>query len=122
MAEKIDPDDLVDAGEVAELLDLSRRQAVSTYRTRYADFPAPVVSKNSGKCDLWLRADIQRWLATTGVWKRHLQLLEDEPEYAEAYAAGGRGEPNADRIGHPRSGLLDRAWRRGRAMAQPPAG
>ena len=58
---KIDPEDLIDAGEVAELLGLARRQAVSTYRSRYADFPAPVIEKNSGKCALWLRRDVERW-------------------------------------------------------------
>jgi predicted DNA-binding transcriptional regulator AlpA len=57
----IDPEDLLDAGEVAALLGLSRRQAVSTYRRRYPTFPAPVVDKNSGKCVLWLRSDIEEW-------------------------------------------------------------
>lgn len=58
---KIDPAELIDAGEVAEILGLSRRQAVSTYRSRYPDFPAPTVEKNSGKCVLWLRSDIEAW-------------------------------------------------------------
>lgn len=58
---KIDPDDLLDAGEVAELLGLSMRQAVSTYRRRYTDFPEPVVAKNNGQCTLWLRTDIEAW-------------------------------------------------------------
>jgi predicted DNA-binding transcriptional regulator AlpA len=62
----VDPTELIDAGEVAELLGLARRQAVSTYRRRYADFPSPVVEKNSGKCDLWLRTDIERWKKRTG--------------------------------------------------------
>lgn len=57
----MNPADLLDATEVAELLGLSRRQAVSTYRARYADFPAPAVEKGSGKCVLWLRADVERW-------------------------------------------------------------
>ena len=57
----IDPVDLLDAGEVAALLGLARRQAVSTYRRRYPTFPAPVVDKNSGKCVLWLRSDIEAW-------------------------------------------------------------
>jgi predicted DNA-binding transcriptional regulator AlpA len=60
---KIDPDDLLDATEVAEVLGLAHRQAVTTYRTRYADFPEPLVRKASNKCVLWLRADIERWLA-----------------------------------------------------------
>jgi predicted DNA-binding transcriptional regulator AlpA len=62
MGKKVDLDDLLDAGEVAVLLGLSLRQAVSTYRRRYPTFPAPVISKNSGKCDLWLRADIDEWM------------------------------------------------------------
>lgn len=60
---KIDTSDLLDAGEVADLLGLARRQAVSTYRARYEDFPAPIVSKNSGMCDLWSRADVEQWKA-----------------------------------------------------------
>lgn len=61
MAKRINPADLIDAGEVAELLGLSRRQAVSTYRTRYPDFPKPVVEKNSGKCILWLKSEVLAW-------------------------------------------------------------
>lgn len=60
---KIDPTDLIDAGEVATLLGLARRQAVSTYRGRYPTFPAPTVEKNSGQCTLWLRSDIEAWKA-----------------------------------------------------------
>jgi len=56
---KIDTSDLLEVGEVADLLGLARRQAVSTYRVRYSDFPAPVVSKNAGVCDLWLGADVE---------------------------------------------------------------
>lgn len=60
---QVDTDQLLDAGEVAALLGLARREAVSTYRGRYADFPVPVVEKNSGKCLLWLRADVESWAA-----------------------------------------------------------
>jgi len=58
---RIESGDLIDAGEVAALLGLARRQAVSTYRARYPDFPAPLVEKNSGKCALWNRPDIEAW-------------------------------------------------------------
>ena len=58
---KVDPADLVDSSEVAELLGLSSSTAVSTYRARYTDFPEPVVQKGSGKCVLWLRAEIETW-------------------------------------------------------------
>ena len=58
---KVDPLDLLDASEVAALLGLARREAVSTYRARYEDLPEPLIAKNSGKCLLWHRADIEAW-------------------------------------------------------------
>lgn len=58
----IDPEDLIDANEVAELLGLAQRSAVSVYRHRYADFPAPVVEKS--RCVLWDRRAIEAWNAT----------------------------------------------------------
>jgi predicted DNA-binding transcriptional regulator AlpA len=58
---KIDPVDLIDAAEVAEALGLSSPRAVSVYRARYEDFPAPLVVKGSGKCVLWARSDVARW-------------------------------------------------------------
>jgi predicted DNA-binding transcriptional regulator AlpA len=61
---KIDPADLLDANEVAGLLGLAHRQAVSTYRSRYADFPEPVVVKAA--CVLWHRPDVEAWARKTG--------------------------------------------------------
>lgn len=58
---KIDPADLLDASEVAELLELSSSRSVSTYRSRYDDFPTPILEKSAGKCLLWLRQDIEQW-------------------------------------------------------------
>ena len=51
--------DLLDAAEVAAMLGLSSRRAVSVYRSRYEDFPGPAVEK--GSCLLWRRADIEAW-------------------------------------------------------------
>jgi predicted DNA-binding transcriptional regulator AlpA len=59
MMPKYDPDDLLDAGEVAELVGLSHRNSVSLYRRRHADFPTPVLTK--GRLMLWSRRDIVRW-------------------------------------------------------------
>src|SRR5687768_8681778 len=59
---KVDPEELVDSGEVASILGLSSPKAVSTYRARYSDFPEPVVTKASGKCVLWLRSDVDAWV------------------------------------------------------------
>ncbi|MCW2748893.1 MAG: hypothetical protein JWR83_3 [Aeromicrobium sp.] len=59
---KVDPNDLLDSNEVAELLGLSSSTAVSTYRRRYADFPEPVITKGSGKCVLWERRSVEVWI------------------------------------------------------------
>lgn len=61
MGRKVDLDDLLDATQVAELLGLSSRGAVSVYRQRYEDFPGPVLERQSGRCQFWLRSDIDAW-------------------------------------------------------------
>ena len=61
MGRKVDIDDLLDADQVAELLGLSSRTAVSVYRRRYGDFPEPVLDRGTGKCRFWLRADVEQW-------------------------------------------------------------
>ncbi len=61
---KVELEDLLNASEVAEVLGLSHRQAVATYRGRYDDFPQPVMSK--GTCVLWRRQDVEAWARETG--------------------------------------------------------
>lgn len=56
---KVDPTDLLNATEVAHVLGLTHREAVSTYRRRYEDFPEPLIQK--GTCVLWHRPDILAW-------------------------------------------------------------
>jgi glutathione-regulated potassium-efflux system ancillary protein KefG len=63
---KVDPGDLIDAAGVAELLGLTHRNSIRVYRTRYVDFPPPVVDMGKGRCLLWLRTDIEQWAKTTG--------------------------------------------------------
>lgn len=53
------PEDLLNAAEVAELLGLSSRTAIATYRSRHEDFPVPVIQK--GTCVLWARPDVKAW-------------------------------------------------------------
>jgi predicted DNA-binding transcriptional regulator AlpA len=64
VARKIDPDQLIDPTEAAEILGLSSGNGVAVYRKRYSDFPAPVVVK--GRCVLWLRQDIEAWAQASG--------------------------------------------------------
>lgn len=61
MGPKVDVDDLIDSSAVAEMLGLAHRRAVSLYRSRYPDFPKPVVSSDAGRCLLWLRQDVEKW-------------------------------------------------------------
>lgn len=59
----MDPQDLVDAAEVAELLGLRHRNSVSTYMRRYQDFPRPLVERGARRGRFWARADVQQWAA-----------------------------------------------------------
>ena len=59
----IDLDELLDADEVAALLRLSSRSAISVYRSRYGAFPEPVLDRGTGKCRFWLRSEILEWNA-----------------------------------------------------------
>lgn len=61
MGRKIDVDDLMDAGDVAQLLGLASRKVVAVYRGRYEDFPKPV-HERSGR-PLWVRSDVEEWAA-----------------------------------------------------------
>ncbi len=60
---RIDLEDLLDAEQVAEVLGLSSARGVGAYRNHYEDFPAPVIERSSGRCQLWLRADVVQWRA-----------------------------------------------------------
>lgn len=56
---KVDTTELINAAEVADLVGLANRSAVSVYRARYDDFPDPVIVK--GSCMLWRRRDVEAW-------------------------------------------------------------
>jgi len=56
-----DLDQLIDAQEVATILGLAHRNSVSTYRTRYADFPSGQPTPGGGRSRLWVRGEILAW-------------------------------------------------------------
>jgi predicted DNA-binding transcriptional regulator AlpA len=63
MSPTVRTEDLVDAHEVAEILGLSHPSAVSVYQHRYREMPRPVVDLGRGRPKLWLRPDVEVWLA-----------------------------------------------------------
>lgn len=61
---RIDTEDLVDSAEVADIIGLAGgAKAVSVYRSRYRDFPEPVLVKAGGRLHLWRRQDVELWAA-----------------------------------------------------------
>ena len=61
MGRMVDLDDLIDVGEVAELLGLAHKNSVTTYLRRYEDFPPPALQFAEGKCRAWVRSDVEHW-------------------------------------------------------------
>jgi predicted DNA-binding transcriptional regulator AlpA len=66
MGRKIDVDDVIDSSDVAELLGLSHRNAITLYQKRYEDMPRPIIVKNQGRTLLWLRSEISAWAKQAG--------------------------------------------------------
>ena len=67
MGRLVDLDDLVDVGDVAELLGLAHKNSVTTYMRRYPDFPPPAIEFAEGKCRAWHRDDVEAWRAKRGL-------------------------------------------------------
>jgi glutathione-regulated potassium-efflux system ancillary protein KefG len=63
MGRRVDVDELIDSRAVAEILGLAQLNTVSAYQRRYPDMPRPVVDMGQGRCKLWLRSEVMRWLA-----------------------------------------------------------
>jgi glutathione-regulated potassium-efflux system ancillary protein KefG len=66
VAKQVDPDDLIDAVIVAELLGLANRSSVGVYQKRYQDMPRPVVDLGQGRSKLWSRKAVLAWANATG--------------------------------------------------------
>ena len=62
----VNTEDLIDARQVAELLNLSHANSVSTYQHRYDDMPRPIVDLGRGRCKMWLRLEVETWATQTG--------------------------------------------------------
>jgi predicted DNA-binding transcriptional regulator AlpA len=62
MGKKVDIDDLLDSTQVAAMTNLNSPSAVSVYLGR-GSFPRPVIDRGPNRVRLWLRQDIERWMA-----------------------------------------------------------
>jgi glutathione-regulated potassium-efflux system ancillary protein KefG len=63
MTPTVRTEDLIDAQAVASLLGLSHPNSVHTYLHRYPEMPRPVIDLGPGRPRLWLRPQIEAWLA-----------------------------------------------------------
>ena len=62
MSRYIDPDDLIDSSDMADLLGLSSARAVYVYQTRYKEMPKPIVDRGRNRARLWLKPEVLQWL------------------------------------------------------------
>jgi predicted DNA-binding transcriptional regulator AlpA len=62
----VNTEDLIDANDVAALIGLAHRNTVSQYLHKYPEMPRPVVDLGGSRARLWLRSDIEAWLARRG--------------------------------------------------------
>ena len=66
MARSVDPDDLIDAVTIAELLGLASRSSVSVYQKRYPEMPRPIIDLGQGRSRLWSRKEVLAWANANG--------------------------------------------------------
>jgi glutathione-regulated potassium-efflux system ancillary protein KefG len=71
MGKRVEIGDLLDARGVAELLGLSHPNTVSVYQHRYPDMPKPALDLGERRVKLWLRPEIQAWMAKLEVEGRN---------------------------------------------------
>ncbi|MCB0994486.1 MAG: hypothetical protein KDB21_05310 [Acidimicrobiales bacterium] len=63
MAPMVNTEELIDAREIARLVGLTHPNSVSLYQRRYPDMPRPVLDLGPGRPRLWLRPDVEAWIA-----------------------------------------------------------
>jgi glutathione-regulated potassium-efflux system ancillary protein KefG len=73
---RVEVDDLIDAHEVAEILGLTNKRAVSVYQRRYPEMPRPIVDRGHKRAKLWLQSEVMEWASRRGHLRVRL-LLDD---------------------------------------------
>ena len=61
MARRVDIEDLIDATDVARVLNLAQANSVYLYLRRYPDMPRPVIDRGPKRAKLWLRSEVEAW-------------------------------------------------------------
>lgn len=100
---RVETDDLIDANDVAALLGLSHRNTVSQYLLKYSDMPRPVIDLGPKRSRLWLRPEVEAWLARRGPVRRgrpakssNSSLENFHPPLGGVEVARGGREPSAN--------------------------
>lgn len=65
MGRKVAVEDLVGAGELAELFGLAHVQSLHTLRRRHPSFPAPVTTMKGGAM-VWVLPEVKAWAIANG--------------------------------------------------------
>jgi predicted DNA-binding transcriptional regulator AlpA len=99
---QVETDDLIDANDVAALLGLSHRNTVSQYLIKYREMPRPVIDLGPKRPRLWLRPEIEAWLARRGPVRRgrpakgsNINLENFHPPSGGVEVARGGRKPRA---------------------------
>lgn len=85
---KVDPTDLMALSDIADLLGVGA-SAVTNWKTRLPDFPAPITTVARGKTELYLGAQVRAWAAArygTNAVLRALQAQNPDMTVTEALA------------------------------------
>lgn len=86
----MDPEqDLIDAAEVAQILGLAHRNSVSTYRSRYPDFPKGRPALGGGRTLVWPRDEILAWHEAF-TERRRVDPDSPNPRFEDLVAATAR--------------------------------
>src|SRR5579875_1284985 len=92
-------EDLIDAQQVARILGLAHRNAVSGYQKRYSDMPRPVVDLGGTRPRLWLRNEVEDWLQHREAARRA------RPRRSSTPSAAAPGQTSSDNKAPPLGGL-----------------
>ena len=93
----VQTEDLIDAHEVARIIGLAHRNAVSGYLRRYSDMPRPVIDLGPNRPLLWLRPEIETWVLGRTAVRRGRPRRSSAGETSDGLSA--QLEDNAPTLG-----------------------